>query len=450
MAKFIFLCAFFSLSACAPSLDTRSSPGTPLPGGSPTPRSSSFSFISRTVASCPRVSAWCDAHWPPTSEGTVHLYSVKETRLSNGAEIIRTAYVYRPARLTTSAPALLFLHGGTTSAESGFEHTPLAELADSRGSSPGISWRKNTANCRFKADASGYERPDGSACIAIVPPAVTLTNSQPFFLVLPNGVLDPGSSSNRHWEDGRVPSPGFDLTAENRDDVGFIDALISAIKNNENNLVDAQRIYVSGASNGGMMTMRLACNSNRSDLPELKRVAAFAAFVASLPAPLEDGANGREACHSANAVPLALFIGRDVPTPNCVSFGCSNPTVSGDGRMPYGAAGGRYTVNSPDAGTVIAFADTESRWVANLTSAAGAPTLTTSAVGEFTTQRERVFGSGAIRLRIFDTASGQHAALSTRMDFNPSGRLWEFVSSFRRLPDESVSQTTPSHLGGTY
>lgn len=444
------LCALSALNACGPTLSTPPPPSSPDESTPPVARPSTFSFVSRTTATCPRGALWCNANWPDTSNGTVYLYTLKETRTATSAEITRTAYVYKPTRLTTSAPVLLFLHGGTSSGETGFENTPLASMADSRGDSPGVSWRKNTSTCRFKADASGYERPNGDPCIAVYPPEVTFTNSQPFFLVFPNGVFDPGSSTNRHWEDGRNPSPGFDVVAENRDDVGFIDALIAAIKNQEDPLVDSQRIYITGVSNGGMMTMRLACNTNQTALPELSRVAAFAAFVASMPAPLYDGSNNRERCDSPGAVPLALFVGRAVDTPNCTTYGCSSPVVSGDGRMPYGTAGGRYTINSPDLGTVVAFADTESRWVANLTQAAGTPTLTTTALGEFTTHRERSFASSTIRLRIFDTDSGLHAAMGTRMDFNPNGRLWEFVSSFRKLSNGTITDTTPAHLSGTY
>ncbi len=410
-------------------------------------RPSTFTFVSRTAAECPstQTAAWCAAYWPAASEGTVYSYAIQETRVSTGAQLTRTAYVYIPVRLTGPSPALIYLHGGGSSGDALFADTKLANLADGRS----VGWSPNTAGCQFKPDGSGYETSDGAACS---PPPVTFANSLAFLVVFPNGVLDPGSTTNRHWEDGRVPSPGFDTTQENRDDVGFIDFLIGALETHEGAIVDQERVYVGGASNGGMMTHRLACNINAASLDELKHVAAFSASVAALPVPLSDGSDGRELCGSGGTgvAPLQMLVGRDTPTPQCVTFGCSSPTVSGDGRMPYGEAGGVYTVNSPDLGQVISFPDTEAWWSKYFARGAGSPTSTTNGVGFFTTARDYSFPDSAMRLQVFDTTGGLHRTLSTRMDFNPSGRIWEFVGSYRRSSDGSLTQSQPDYLSGTY
>jgi polyhydroxybutyrate depolymerase len=72
-------------------------------------------------------------------------------------------------------------------------------------------------------------------------------------------------SSKRIWHDG----------ANNRgiDDVKFIDQLISYIINTYHG--DASRIYVTGISNGGFMTSRLACQLHN-------RIAAIAVVAATL------------------------------------------------------------------------------------------------------------------------------------------------------------------------
>ncbi len=96
-------------------------------------------------------------------------------------------------------------------------------------------------------------------------------------LLVPNG-LDPDSHApdgnpggdNQNWNDLREG-----VARETRaDDVGFVLALLDWAQ--QNHRVDRSRVYVTGASNGGMMSFRLLI-----DAPE--RFAAGAAFVAALP-----------------------------------------------------------------------------------------------------------------------------------------------------------------------
>jgi len=103
---------------------------------------------------------------------------------------------------------------------------------------------------------------------------VLLAEDEGLLLVVPNGInVTSGDAAGDHqnWNDCRGDIPD-DSTA---DDVGFISSLIDwAIFTFG---VDPKRVYVSGASNGGMMSYRLAI-----ELP--RRIAAVAAFIANAPA----------------------------------------------------------------------------------------------------------------------------------------------------------------------
>lgn len=77
-------------------------------------------------------------------------------------------------------------------------------------------------------------------------------------------------ATNKHWNDKLGGS--YPLT-DNVDDVGYISLLIDLLIKDFNG--DPSRIYVSGSSNGGMMTYRLSV-----DIPE--KIAAIAPFVSSI------------------------------------------------------------------------------------------------------------------------------------------------------------------------
>jgi polyhydroxybutyrate depolymerase len=79
-----------------------------------------------------------------------------------------------------------------------------------------------------------------------------------------------------------------------RDDLGFLRAMVDAIA--AKHPVDRRRIYATGASNGGFMALRLACEA--SDL-----VAAVAPVMATLPANLAD------ACRDSGPVPVLMIHG---------------------------------------------------------------------------------------------------------------------------------------------
>jgi polyhydroxybutyrate depolymerase len=83
-----------------------------------------------------------------------------------------------------------------------------------------------------------------------------------FVVAYPDGI-------DRGWNDGRT---GVNTNA---DDVGFVAALIDELASEH--AIDKRRVYVTGASNGGMMTYRVGCELS-------DRIAAIAPVIANLPA----------------------------------------------------------------------------------------------------------------------------------------------------------------------
>jgi polyhydroxybutyrate depolymerase len=78
-----------------------------------------------------------------------------------------------------------------------------------------------------------------------------LAEKDGFIVVYPDGI-------ERNWNDGRMDDETNDRAhSENIDDVGFISALIDTMILNYN--ADPGRIYVTGISNGAIMSYRLAC-----------------------------------------------------------------------------------------------------------------------------------------------------------------------------------------------
>jgi polyhydroxybutyrate depolymerase len=109
-----------------------------------------------------------------------------------------------------------------------------------------------------------------------------------FVVALPDGL-------NNAWADGRV---GVEIKGKSppagTDDVAFLTALAEKLV--ADRIADRKRLYITGASNGGMMTFRLLC-----DRPDL-----FAAGAASI-AVLTDGLAAR--CKPGMPRPILLLNG---------------------------------------------------------------------------------------------------------------------------------------------
>lgn len=104
-----------------------------------------------------------------------------------------------------------------------------------------------------------------------------LAAEEKFIVVYPDGI-------DKRWNDR---SYRFGST----DDVGFIATLLDYIK--AKNSVDASRVYVTGASNGGMLTHRLACDMG-------ERFAAVAPVMADIPYLVQ--------FHGNNAAPMPILM----------------------------------------------------------------------------------------------------------------------------------------------
>lgn len=141
--------------------------------------------------------------------------------------------VYRPRGVPDPARAVLLLHGGTQSMR-----TVCGPRAGGTRAWTGICDREGV------------------------------------ILIVPNGV-NPQTGDTRgdsqNWNDLRLSKSERKSTA---DDVAFIRQLLQELVPTQH--LDPERIYVTGASNGGMLTYRLLC-----EVPEL--FAAAATFLAVLP-----------------------------------------------------------------------------------------------------------------------------------------------------------------------
>lgn len=121
----------------------------------------------------------------------------------------RSYVVYEPQGLDkNSYPMMLVLHGGTGSANHSVKTMGFEELA----------------------------------------------NKERFLVVYGNGIGTVFGEDRRVWNAGECCGAAV---RKNTDDVGFIQKLLNEVKSNFK--VDPKRIYVTGMSNGAMMTYRLIC-----------------------------------------------------------------------------------------------------------------------------------------------------------------------------------------------
>jgi len=94
----------------------------------------------------------------------------------------------------------------------------------------------------------------------------SLADKYDFIVVYPIGI-------NKHWKDGRGETYEG-KSQENIDDVKFIETLISKLI--KTHKVNAKKVYVTGVSNGGLMTLRLGCDLSQ-------KLSAIAPVIANIP-----------------------------------------------------------------------------------------------------------------------------------------------------------------------
>jgi len=123
-----------------------------------------------------------------------------------------------------------------------------------------------------------------------------LADEHGLVVLLPDGRSDPGTSNRHHWNDCRstILEPE---AASGADDVGFLRAVVTWTEDRWP--VDPDRVYVTGASNGGMMSFRMAMEASNL-------IAAAAPIIANLP-------NNSECREPTRAVPILIMNGTEDP-----------------------------------------------------------------------------------------------------------------------------------------
>ena len=176
-----------------------------------------------------------------SSPGIAHAAPERRTLLSGG--IVREYLVQAPPANGAPRAVVLALHGGTR---------PASDIIQ-RSAWPAMAMRHG------------------------------------FILVAPQGV-------NNQWNDGRKQTVSGMVS--DADDVGFIAQLVAELVARDR--ADRARIFVTGASNGGMMSLRLACD--RAGL-----VAGIAPTIAAMPVAM------REACKPTRPLPVIMIAGTADP-----------------------------------------------------------------------------------------------------------------------------------------
>lgn len=217
-------------------------------------------------------------------------------------------------------------------------------------------------------------------------------------------VAYPDGYSNS-WADGRGMT---DAEVAGVDDVAFLSALIDDVA--ARTAIDPRRVYVTGISNGGMMSLRLACQLSN-------RITAAAPVAANMPTNLP--AN----CAPARAVPV-MFVHGDL-----------------DPLMPR--AGG--VIPSGAGGSVLSTAESVAFW--NGRNGCSTPPASTTTIDPVVDGTSIAFAryapctSGAEN-RFYDVVGGGHTwpggvqylsvALigRTSMDINAGQEAWQFFRAF--------------------
>ena len=118
----------------------------------------------------------------------------------------------------------------------------------------------------------------------------TLADTYNFIVAYPVGI-------NKRWKDGRGETYGGQ-SQENVDDVKFIEKLITKLIRTHK--VNAKKVYVTGVSNGGLMTLRLGCDLSQ-------KLSAIAPVIANIPK------NYIGQCNPKKTLPVLLMNGTDDP-----------------------------------------------------------------------------------------------------------------------------------------
>jgi len=161
----------------------------------------------------------------------------------------------------------------------------------------------------------------------------TLADKEGFIVVYPDGI-------DKSWNDGRpIKSKPNKINDSIIDDVGFISALIDELI--KTHCVDPARVYVTGMSNGAMMTQRLAIELS-------DKIAAAAPVCGNIPVDLKSTPKNSVAMLIINgtADPLVPYeggevhflnmkVGKVTSTVESVNFWVSNNKINNSPKFDY-------------------------------------------------------------------------------------------------------------------
>ena len=125
-----------------------------------------------------------------------------------------------------------------------------------------------------------------------------------FYVAYPDAYQEPGKRKTARWNDGRGT---LESSLVGIDDVKFIVSLVKDIAANVP--LDKSRIFVTGASNGGMMTYRLGCETSGV-------FAGIAPVIANIPQPIFESCSPQAPLDflaiNGDADPFVPFAGGEV------------------------------------------------------------------------------------------------------------------------------------------
>lgn len=226
-----------------------------------------------------------------------------------------------------------------------------------------------------------------------------LADREGFIVAYPDG-------HRRSWHDARDKGPAAD---DGVDDVAFISQLIDHFVAEHS--VDASRVFVTGTSNGGIMSYRIAC-----ELAD--KIAAAGPVIGLMPD------NPAYECKPSRPVPMMIFVG------------------DADPLVPYG---GGDVVNNEEKGKVLSAHATRAKW-AELNGCEGADFQQTIDSQDDGTQVEEMRHSSCkdgAQVVLFSIHGGGHTWPNgeqylpeaiigkTTRDVDASEQLWDFFRNQR-------------------
>ena len=232
-----------------------------------------------------------------------------------------------------------------------------------------------------------------------------LADKENFIVVYPDGF-------EKHWNDGRGVQ--WQSHVENTDDVGFISDLIDRLSVELN--IDSGRIYVTGISNGGMMSHRLGCELSQ-------RIAAISPVASNIP------------------VNMVSVWSPSRPVPVLIINGTEDPLERWEG--------GEIRLGRNTYGVVLSVDDTVKFWVEK-DQCSSSPVITQlpdKDPADGTTVRTEVYGGcqDSAEVVLYAIEGGGHTwpgglqylpqsvIGKTSREFNASETIWQF---FKEHPSE--------------